>query len=159
MNHFNLLLLILLAFLTNISVKAADNTEVLQLQLTNGQTVTFQLKEKPEITFQEEKMLIVTTNDSAEYPFSEVAGFNFVNQVTAINELTDKELQIHTNGNGEWTIDSKQSTAVRVYNMSGKLTKASISRVGNSTFISLSNLPSGVYMISIGNHTIKTVKK
>ncbi len=159
MRKLKRLLLLCLALFLCTGVMANETAEALRLQLSNGQTVTYLLEEKPEVTFKAESLCVSTATASVEYGLSEIAGFDFTTVETGIENVKGNEVLFRAIGNSQWVIEGKQTTAVRVADISGRQLPGCVSNSAAGTIVSLSAAPSGIYVISFSNHSVKIVKK
>lgn len=153
----NRLLAFLLALPLSLGIMLADTVEVLKLTLKTGNTVTFELSKRPEITFSEEKMKITAEEAAVEYPFADIDGFAFENVETGISQTKAGELRIRAIGQGEWSIDGDMG-AVKVCDLSGKQCPVVTQTADSHTILSLTSLPAGVYLVTVGSQTFKLVK-
>jgi hypothetical protein len=122
----------------------------LLVTLKDGKKAGYILSQKPSVTFEGAKLIIIVDDVSTDYDMADVSGFTFVD-ASEINEIKDLKhgdtLFEYLNG----TIRSEGSD-IHVYTLDGKLLKS-----GKST-ISLIGQPSGVYVVKMNRQTIKIKK-
>jgi len=105
------------------------------------------------ITFEEGYVVVTTTEGTHSYPISVLDKITFTESADAIKALPE-QLENLTYKDG--TLAIKGDGMLRVYNTSGAL--VSIANVKEGANISLKGLPSGVYIVRMGNKTIKVRK-
>ena len=145
---------LLLAF--SLGISAEDAVSSLLIKLNNGQTVTIQLDQLPVVVFDKEKLQIATTEAQFEYAYADVAGFDFDEKTTGIDQLNANQTRLRSLGNGEWAIDGGGS--ISIFDLTGKRYDANVRNVGGSAIISLSSMPAGVYVVRMSNQSFKIVK-
>lgn len=102
----------------------------------------------------------LTSDDAVSYTTANIRSMVF-SEMTAINRTASaSQIRLFPNPtNGVFTIsgigDEQQS--MTIYNMLGKIVKKQL--CSNGTHIDISEQPKGVYIIRIGNQTIKIVKQ
>ena len=105
------------------------------------------------ITFEEGYVVVTTTEGTHSYPISILDKMTFTESATAIKALPEQEENL-TYKDG--TLAIKGDGMLRVYNTSGAL--VSIANVKEGANISLEGLPSGVYVVRMGDKAIKVRK-
>ena len=146
----NILAVLLLMVST---IMMADEYNYLTISY-NGSEESISLPVVQKITF-EEGRVVVTTSDGSRYsyPISLLEKITFTETATAIEALPEHvEDLIYMNG----TLAIKGDGFLRIYNASGAL--VSIANVKEGANVSLGNLPAGVYIVRMGNKTIKVRK-
>lgn len=106
------------------------------------------------IYFQDDQVK-VTTSDGCEhiYPISVVDKISFTENATAIEALPEQAEDL-TFKNG--TLAIKGDGFLRIYGSNGAL--VNIANVKEGANVSLDNLPAGVYIVRMGDKTIKVRK-
>lgn len=105
------------------------------------------------ITFEEGNLVVTTTEGKNIYPISILDKITFTESETAIKGLPEQEENL-TYKDG--TLAIKGDGLLRVYNASGAL--ISLANVKEGANISLDNLPTGVYIVRMGDKAIKIKK-
>lgn len=105
------------------------------------------------ITFEEGYVVVTTTEGKHSYPIALVEKITFTENATAIEALPEEAKDL-TYKNG--TLSIKGDGMLRVYNTGGAL--VSIAYVKEGANISLAKLPAGVYIVRMGEKTIKIKK-
>lgn len=105
------------------------------------------------ITFENGYVVVTTTEGTHSYPIYNLDKITFTEDATAIEALPEQEENL-TYKNG--TLAIKGDGMLRVYNSSGAL--VSIAQVKEGANVSFDNLPAGVYVVRMGNKTIKVRK-
>lgn len=145
----------------------ADGNYCLKFWFANGQTKTYLLSDKPEVSFPKGKTLeFKSVNASATYNSAEVTKFTIEDAATDIEEVMANETSgssmvvkcldgshVSVRGIGE-------SARVKVFSVQGAVQKAEVSTVADGADIDLSSLANGTYVISInGNESFKVYKR
>ncbi len=140
-----------------------------QLPMVNGQTQTNDLqyltasynnKEKSielasihKITFENSNVVITTSAGQVLLPVSEMNKLYFSSTATAVENLKDKSTNIQfTSG----VLHAKGNGLLRIFSAGGQLQR--MANVQGSITISLNNLPHGIYIVQLGEETIKIQK-
>lgn len=105
------------------------------------------------ITFEEGYVVVTTTEGTHSYPISLLEKITFTESATAIEALPEEAKDL-TYKNG--TLSIKGDGMLRVYNTGGAL--VSIAYVKEGANISLAKLPAGIYIVRMGDKTIKVKK-
>ena len=128
----------------------------LVLTLKSGQNVSIELTEMPKITFDEGIMAIGTEN----FLVSNVSKYTFDNGSVGIEiESNDLGIDLRHAAEGYITLGNSDSKAVVIYNISGVQMPIKITAKENRTKLDFSALPSGTYIMSVGNEHIKIQKR
>lgn len=105
------------------------------------------------ITFEEGYVVVTTNEGTHSYPISVLDKMTFTETGDAIKALPEQAENL-TYKDG--TLAIKGDGMLRVYNTSGAL--VSIANVKEGANVSLDGLPSGVYIVRMGNKVIKVRK-
>ena len=130
----------------------ADNYNYLTLSY-DGSEQSISLPIVQRITFEEGYVVVTTTEGKHSYPIALVEKITFTENATAIEALPEEAKDL-TYKNG--TLSIKGDGMLRVYNTGGAL--VSIAYVKEGANISLAKLPAGVYIVRMGEKTIKIKK-
>lgn len=105
------------------------------------------------ISFNEGKIVVTTSEGTHTYPLSILDKITFTESADAIKSLPE-QLENLTYKDG--TLAVKGDGFLRIYSTNGSL--VSIANVKEGANISLGNLPAGVYIVRMGDKTIKVRK-
>lgn len=105
------------------------------------------------ITFENGYVVVTTAEGIHSYPISVLDKMTFTESADAIKALPEQAENL-TYKDG--TLAIKGDGMLRIYNTAGAL--VSIANVKEGANISLDNLPSGVYVVRMGNKVIKVRK-
>lgn len=138
---------------------AADRALV--IELNNGQTAYFFLKEKPVLTMEDQQLNIVTSTVQTNYPRSDVKRFFFTGGNTEGIQSSQKEKLMfrQTDADNLEISGLSGKEIIMLYDMSGHLL-GHFNATNDKAIISLRGHQKGVYLIKVGNsQTIKFIKK
>lgn len=144
-----------------VSVMAEKPKTFLVVWAKDGTKVAYALEEKPKVTFTETDMEIKTNNgDVINYGLDNMARFTYEdNSIVGIMNLQTGELPFEVNGESLIFPMLKENSVVSIYLLNGTLVfKKKISQEAEYAF-PLSNLTTGVYMVTVNGLTYKIVKK
>ena len=153
MKHLRLFLLFMLFFAT--ATAFAQSTLVVELR--DGSNATFQLAEKPRVTFAGEQLNIVSSSASMEINRSDVKNWYFESATTSVDDMA-VEAKATLDGNTLIISGITEDTAITLYTVSGAVVKRSTANDGICT-IPLDGLTAGVYFVTYNNTTFKFFKK
>lgn len=105
------------------------------------------------ITFENGNVVVSTTGGPITFPIAEMKKLAFTSTATAIGDLKS---QSKTLAYVDGALYVQGSGVLRVYSMTGNLQRLADIRGG--AIVSLNNLPKGIYVIQLGNETIKIQK-
>lgn len=144
---------ILAALLLMVSTSLmADDYNYLTITYSNTEE-SIPLPVVQKITFEEGYVVVTTEEGKHSYPISILDKITFTETATAIEALPEQAENI-TYKNG--TLAIKGDGMLRVYNTSGAL--VCIAHVKEGANVSLGNLPTGIYIVRMGDKTIKIRK-
>ena len=127
----------------------ADNFQYLTLTYDNHeQNISLPIVQR--ISFEEDYVVVTTTEGTHRYPITLLEKITFTESATAIEALPE-QLENLTYKNG--TLAIKGDGLLRVYSANGAL--VSVANVKEGANISLDKLPAGVYVVRMGDKTIK----
>ncbi|MBP5798938.1 MAG: T9SS type A sorting domain-containing protein [Prevotella sp.] len=157
MNRKRLLMLMFLALPIGV---LADNLNTLIVKMKNGNETMFFLKDKPKVTFEGTDLKIVSDNKTVTIALSDVLRFGYAKKDPAgINETvidpTDVSFQ-----DGVLVISQlKVGASVCIYALDGKLLRQLTAQRSGTYRLSLSELPTGLYLVKADNVTYKITKQ
>ena len=153
MKHLRLFLSFMLLFAT----ATAFAQSILVVELRDGSNATFQLAEKPRVTFVGEQLNIVSSSASMEINRSDVKNWHFESATTSVDDIT-VEAKATLDANTLIISGITENTAITLYTVSGAVVKRSTANDGICT-IPLDDLTAGVYFVTYNNTTFKFFKK
>lgn len=160
MKTFTLLLTLLLA---QPSAMLADQLNTLMVITKDNVQHQFVIAEtKPEVTFEGNslKVTCAKTSASATFALADVLRFTYVkSDGSGIDELTDDPADISFDKGTLVISQLKAGATVDVYNTDGRLVQQLKARRSGSYRLSLSQLPTGVYVVKAGDTTYKIMKR
>ena len=130
----------------------ADNYKYLTISY-NGTEQNISLPIVQKITFQDGYVVVTTSEGTHSYPISVMERITFTETADAIKALPEQtEEMTYENG----TLAIKGNGLMRVYNTSGAL--ISVANIKEGANISLDGLPTGIYIVRLGDKAIKIKK-
>lgn len=134
---------------------ADDNDyRYLTIQVNNNDEQSIELATIQKITFEDSNVLITTTEGTVTIAQSDLQKLFFSATPTAIKTLPGKAKGLVVSAG---TLTANGNGLLYIYNASGVLQHMAM--VEGKARISLSNLPKGLYIISLGGETIKVTHK
>lgn len=149
------LLLSAFALFGCLAASAAD--EALNLTMKDGSVHSFVLAEKPVITMGDGKLNVATDKATATYDLHEVSHYVFGEASTGIKGVGASAGVARQGDN--IVFRGVKADRVAVSTLGGAAVSAAVSATEDGTSVSLSNLPSGVYIIKVAGTTVKVSKK
>lgn len=130
----------------------ADDYKYLTISY-NGTEQNISLPIVKKITFQDNMVVVTTTEGEHSYPISVLDRITFTESADAINALPEQAEDLTYEGG---TLAVKGNGLLRVYNTGGAL--VSVANVKDGANISLEGLPTGIYVVRMGDKVIKVKK-
>ena len=132
--------------------------QTLVLHHPGGTTTDVELFTQPRLEFQDDKVLITSTVLNMEYPKDQVLRFTYKGGLQGIS--TPKgEADMSRDGDCLVFHNVKASDQVAVYTAKGIRVPVRLTRNGNDAVLSLSQIPTGVYLLSVNGRTSKFTKQ
>ena len=130
----------------------ADNYKYLTISYSGvEQSISLPIVQK--ITFEDGYVVVTTSEGNYSYPISVMERITFTESADAIKALPEQtEEMTYENG----TLAIKGNGLMSVYNTSGAL--ISVANIKEDANISLDKLPTGVYIVRMGDKAIKIKK-
>ena len=155
MKRLQLLLLMLLALPIGM---LADSQNTLVVKLKNGAETTFFLKDKPNVTFEGTDLKVVSNKETVTFALSDVLRFTYVKKdASGIDETVVDPTEVSYDGSVLVISQLKQGASVDIYSLDGKLVRQL--KAYRCTYrLSLSELPTGLYLVKADNITYKIMK-
>ncbi len=130
----------------------ADDHKFLTATMT-GSEKSIELATIQKITFTTTHIVIATSEGETQLPIADMQKFSFTATATAINQLGTQSQNIQV-ANG--VIRANGKGLLRIFNSEGRL--VSLNNVQGSSNISTSALPHGLYIIQLGEETVKFIR-
>lgn len=134
------------------------SAQTLVLQHANGTTTDVELYTMPQVKFDGDRVLITSTVLDMEYAKRDVLRFTYKGGALGISSPKSKANVSQQNGQLVFH-GIKSSDQVAVYTANGIRIPARLQCSGSSATLSLSAIPSGVYLLSVNGRTSKFTKR
>ena len=151
------LLLLLLAGLILPAVRVVAQTQTLVLHHASGKTTEIDLITMPRIQMTDAKMMITAMNVTQEFEKTDVLRFTFKGFGTGISTVRP-ETRYRVDEDQVTFYDVSAVSRISVHNSSGMQIPVRLTSDGNKAVLSLAQLPSGVYLVSINGRTLKFIR-
>ena len=134
------------------------HAQTLVLWHSDGTTTDVELFTQPNVRFVKDKVLVTSSVVNLEYDEKDVIRFTYKGKSTGITSpLPDSD---YSQENGQIVFHNVKATdKIALYKANGIRVPARLSLQGNSATLSLSSIPSGIYLLNINGHTSKFTKK
>ncbi len=124
----------------------------LVLETNDGETFSYVLANKPQLTFNATEMLISSDDASASFTRTDIKNFRFEEVANAIKDVkADGQRMSYLHG--VVTVDGTDK--VILYDISGRQILSKRAADGESVTIDLNNQPSGTYIVRSGKQSLK----
>lgn len=130
----------------------ADNYNYLTVSATGEEYISLPTIQK--ITFADGNCIVTTTAGDYTYPLSEIKKMYFSTEDPTAIEALPQEAENLQYKDGKLTVAG--DGMLRIYNSNGALVQ--MANVQKGANINLGNLKSGLYIVNMGNRTIKLTK-
>lgn len=128
--------------------------QTLVLHHPGGQTTDVELFTQPRIEFQNDKVLITSPVLNIEYPKDDVLRFTYKGSDDAI-DMPKADADVQRDGDHLVFHGIKSQDQVAVYTVNGIRVPVRLQYSGNDAALTLSQIPQGVYMLSVNGRTSK----
>ena len=157
MRRLQLLLLVLLAWPIGM---LADNLNTLVVKMKNGAETAFFLKDKPNVTFEGTNLKVVSEKTTTTFALADVLRFTYVKRdPSGINEQIVDPTEISYEDGVLVISQIKAGASVGVYALDGKLVRQLKAQRAGTYRLSLSELPTGLYLVKADNVAYKITKQ
>ena len=157
MRRLQLLLLVLLAWPIGM---LADNLNTLVVKMKNGAETAFFLKDKPNVTFEGTNLKVVSEKTTTTFALADVLRFTYVKRdPSGIDEQIVDPTEISYEDGVLVISQIKAGASVGVYALDGKLVRQLKAQRSGTYRLSLSELPTGLYLVKADNVTYKITKQ
>lgn len=151
------LLILLLAGLLLPTAKMAAQSQTLVLWHADGTTTEVELYTLPRIQMQADKMVITSQGVSQEFAKSDVLRFTYKGVGTGISQL-NPQMTYRVDEDRVTFYGISTTDRISVYNTGGMQIPVRLTADGNKSVLSLSSLPSGVYLVNVNGRTLKFIR-
>lgn len=153
----NLLLMLLAASCLSMQ---ADQLETLIVKLKDGSETAFFLKDKPQVKFEGTNLKVTSSVTDATFALADVLRFTYAKKdPSGINETVIDPTAVEFKDGVLVISQLKADATVDVYALDGKLICQLKARHAGTYRLSLSELPSGLYLVKADNITYKITKR
>ncbi len=150
--------MVFLLALTATLASQADE-RVLKVWQANGQVLTISLADEPRTTYKDGNLVITSTKTSVTLPLEQVRRYTYETVSTGIVEPKVVHATISKDGETLTLTGLKPGTTLQLYNVAGQLLRTLTSGSQSKTVVTVSNLPSGVYVVKANDVTYKITKQ
>ena len=138
----------------------ADNLNTLVVKMKNGAETAFFLKDKPNVTFEGTNLKVVSEKTTTTFALADVLRFTYVKRdPSGIDEQIVDPTEISYEDGVLVISQIKAGASVGVYALDGKLVRQLIAQRSGTYRLSLSELPTGLYLVKADNVTYKITKQ
>jgi hypothetical protein len=134
----------------------------LVIEMNNSKEHSYSLLDKPVISFENNKMVIKTTEIEISYNIADIVKYYFSDvDDTGINDINEDVNKIHfTYTNPDFLLIEgiAGKDEVRVYDTSGRECVVNSERNDNCIKVEFNGLPKGIYIIKVNNHSFKIIR-
>lgn len=153
-------ILLSLMFCLSIVAKAEDNPTNLVVWAKDGTKVAYALSEKPKVTFTETDLVITTKGIEVNYSLTNMARFTYeADDFTVIRNLRTDEVSFKIDSESLIFPALHASSTVSLHSLNGALIFSKTVHTAGEYSLSLSNLKTGVYVVTVNDLTYKIVKR
>lgn len=145
--------------LTSVPTMAQDAGQRLVVWLKSGEKVYYQLTDEPKTTFTDGKLSITSSTVNVTYDLPEVIRYTYDGAVTKIDAPKTGRMGFRQNDEVMILDFIPAGTKISIYNTQGILIKSITADGSAETPLSFSAMPSGVYIINVGDHSLKFTKR
>ena len=138
----------------------ADNLNTLVVKMKNGAETAFFLKDKPNVTFEGTNLKVVSEKTTTSFALADVLRFTYVKRdPSGIDQQVIDPTEISYEGGVLVISQIKAGASVGVYALDGKLVRQLKAQRAGTYRLSLSELPTGLYLVKADNVTYKITKQ
>jgi hypothetical protein len=128
--------------------------QTLVLHHADGSTTDVELYTQPLVRFQGDKVVITSTVLNMEYPKEDVLRFTYKGSPQGISAPRG-DANVSRDGDRLVFHNVRASDQVAVYTVNGIRVPVRLSRTGTDAILPLSQIPTGVYLLSVNGRTSK----
>ena len=142
------------------TLHAADEVETLIILMKNGSENAFFLKDKPKVTFEGTSLKVSAATGDVSFALADVMRFTYAKKSTSgISEQVENPTGVSFEGDVLVISQLKANTTASIYALDGKLIRQLKPQRAGTYRISLSEWPSGLYLVKADNVTYKITKR
>ena len=133
----------------------------LVIETNNSKKHSYSLEDNPVISFNNDILVIKTDKIELSYPISDIAKYYFTKEDTGISSVNGDVNNIHFNyTNTDFLLIEGIASEdnVNVYEINGRTCHVNITRSNDSVIVELKNLPKGIYLVKVNNHSFKLIR-
>ena len=139
-------------------VCANAKKQYMTIEQKSGEKYSFLLDENPEISYSEGN-LVVTGNTVTSFAISSVKNYHFTETASSVDTKKSNELRIINLDESTIEVQNANASAkVMLANANGAIVLESTTDADGSVIVVLPE-QKGVYMLSVGAHSIKVIRK
>ena len=139
---------------------AQEPKSYLVVWANDGSKVAYALAEKPKITFTETDMIITAEAVDVNYPLDNMLRFTYeANDDTAIRDLKTDKVSFKLDGESLLFMDLSPNSTVSLHTLNGESVFSKTVQTAGEYSFPLSNLTTGVYLVTVNGLTYKIVKR
>lgn len=151
-----LFLLFSLFFITRTT---AGNRSTLVVNLRDGNSASFNLCERPCITFTNKRIKIVSVKNEVEFALSDVRNYVFSGNATSVNDVLVGTHEVIIGDNGLALSGLKSAVKIMVYTVDGRFVASGRTDEEGCCTLMFDGAQRGVYLINFDGVIIKFYKK
>lgn len=150
---------LLLFFLLSATGLSAEEQTTLIVNLRDGTVASFELSEKPRITFTADEMQVISSTGETTFMRTDIKNYLFGATTTVIDKITTDDSIFTVKENMLTLVGLPAGSAVTIFTTEGIcVVNGQANDDGNFTH-SLNSLSAGIYLINYNNRTIKYLRK
>ena len=151
---------VLLLFFTLLSgLIYAQEELALCLAMRDGSSVSFLLKEKPQVTFVADSLKIVSSASQTKVKRSDVLDIRFKMEVPNSIEDVCENGTVEIGSEFIRVENMRPDGVVNVYSVDGRVVVSGKADGNGSAVIGLHSIPSGIYLLNYNDITIKFIRR
>jgi len=135
------------------------NAQTLVIIQQDNSKVYYDLDEEPLTTFTPDDLVIKTQSTTISYPLNSIKQFVYEKGATGVEEVSRDGVCISQKDDQIIVTGLPIGKSVSLYSTDGYQKAKLVSDGSQRTILSLSQLPSGVYIVKADNITYKTTKR
>ena len=134
----------------------SDEVEILHIWMADGTETTVQLYTRPQVIFGANVVRVVSPVQELEYPASDVVRFTYsgIPVATEVSSMQDTP-QYRQDGENLYFSGNLTADKIQLFTSDGKSLPVNIRQSGSKLSLSLSDIPQGIYILSVNGKTTK----
>lgn len=138
-------------------VRQHASAQTLVLHHRDGTITDIQLYTEPSVKFSEEKIIVTSPVLNMEYPVHDILRFTYKDRDTGI--LSPKIDQCFTREQDRLVFHNVKSMSdINIFTPRGVRQQVDFTQLGTDIMLFLSDIPSGIYLISVNGKSFKITK-